>query len=238
MMPPYTPPSLRHFEPRRPMRAPDLTLVPFVYDLVHALRPALVADLGTGHGAALFACCQSMRDHDVDGVAYAIDAWATYTGEGAPTYDEVNAHGRQFYMGIAYFVHMEPRHSVDHFADGSVSLAVMGPGVTAEDAPVWASKVGHNGAILVRDADTPPGKELWAALASERGSRFELAGLGIFLGPGAPPGELVGMLRSPDEHDGLRRFYAHVAEYHRLRQLTSFHAFFGKKKPQGEGGRK
>jgi hypothetical protein len=50
----YVPPSLRRFVPRwvRPTQA--LRYVPLEYDLVEALQPELVVDLGTGDALSFF----------------------------------------------------------------------------------------------------------------------------------------------------------------------------------------
>ena len=49
--------------------------LPFAYDLVAAIRPELIVELGVYNGLSFFTFCQSMVEHDIDGVAYGVDCW-------------------------------------------------------------------------------------------------------------------------------------------------------------------
>jgi hypothetical protein len=71
----YLPPSLRYFVP---LGADIGSLGPhacFEYDIVEATRPEMVVDLGSGSALSFVVFCQSMKDHDIDGLAYGVDVW-------------------------------------------------------------------------------------------------------------------------------------------------------------------
>src|SRR5204863_484906 len=76
----YLPPSLRYLEPMRVVRGASLDHTSFAYDLVTALRPRLVVDVGTGAGMFMAVACQAMRDHDIDGLVHGIDPWSDDEG--------------------------------------------------------------------------------------------------------------------------------------------------------------
>ena len=102
----YLPPSLRYLEPMRVVPSEPMAHTSFVYDLVEALRPELVVDVGAGAGVVFSIVCQSMRDHDIDGTAYAIDPWTDDEGkaEDDPTRWEVlNDFLRAYFRGVSYF---------------------------------------------------------------------------------------------------------------------------------------
>ena len=71
----YMPPSLRRFEPRRIVFSTWMDHLPFAYDLIEAVRPGLLVELGTYNGLSYFAFCQAMKEFEVDGLCYAVDSW-------------------------------------------------------------------------------------------------------------------------------------------------------------------
>ena len=71
----YYPPSIHDFEPKHVSFSAWIDHVPFGYDLVAELRPRLLVELGTSTGMSYFGFCQSMKEHQIDGVCYAVDTW-------------------------------------------------------------------------------------------------------------------------------------------------------------------
>jgi hypothetical protein len=216
----YAPPSIRHFEPRRPVPLPAGAFASLEYDLVHALRPCLVADLGTGDGSAFFNICQSVRDHDIDAYCYAIDDWDARKGPNAPRFDDVNAYGRQHYLGITYFVRMAPVEAIQHFVEGTIDLLridVARPAVPLEQMDAWVSRLTRGGVVLFYGINSPQGQRFWEAAAG-RGIAFKFRGVGILRRPGGESkSQLLRLLETPSEYDDLRKFYNHAAERYRMR---------------------
>jgi hypothetical protein len=228
----YVPPSLRHFEPLRPSGDASRLLA---YDLVEALRPRLVVDVGAGAAGAFGAFCQSLRDHDVDGLAYAVDRWED-DGE-KPAEDEtrllaINQFLHTYFRGVAYLMQMPEEEALAHFAEGSIDLLRLDARRTRSSlAPLlaeWRPRVARGGVVLcagVEDASRPDIAKDFAAFAAEHGG-FVVPGsasLGVHrAGEGsraeAVP-ELLRLLesRDPEEQGGLGRFYDHAARHHALR---------------------
>jgi len=71
----YFPPSIQRFEPKRVVFSTWIDHICFAYDLVAAIRPKLIVELGVYNGLSYFTFCQSMVENDIDGVAYGIDCW-------------------------------------------------------------------------------------------------------------------------------------------------------------------
>jgi hypothetical protein len=228
----YVPPSLRHFEPRWVGPLEWTAHFALEYDLAHAIRPRLVVDLGAGDCVSYFAYCQAIKDHDIDGFCYAFDDWERYQGEGAPKFNDVNAHGRQLYMGIAYFVRMPPPEAIRHFSPGTIDLLRIGPSaaVPSDALPEWASRCSGRGAVIVHGIGNGGG-DAWQSLQGSGMSTFVHGDLGIALGASAGrAAPLLDLMQKPDEHDSLKRFYDHVAQHHRLRQSTDSGAYAIKRK--------
>lgn len=190
------------------------------YDLVAALRPALVVDLGAGDAASFFAYCQSMLDHDVDGVCYAIDAWPAAPGEPPEaTHETITAHGRSYYPGISYFVNAPPVDARRHFDERTIDLLRIDgsrPDVIAgADVEAWFRRVRPGGVIAWHGAIAEPA--LWSLVAARcqtavfSGGR---GGLGLARKSGPPPEpELLRLLFSEGEAADLEQFYKHVSEH-------------------------
>ena len=60
--------------------------LPFAHDLIAAVRPSLLVELGTHYGESYFAMCQAVQENAVSCKCYAIDTWKG--DEHAGSYDE------------------------------------------------------------------------------------------------------------------------------------------------------
>ena len=121
----YLPDSLRHFYPRHKTFSTWVDHIQFGYDLVAALRPRLLVELGTQAGMSYFTFCQSVEEHDLDTLCYAVDTWEGEQHTGA--YDEsvwesVAAVNRTTYPGFSYLMRMYFHEALPHFADESIDL--------------------------------------------------------------------------------------------------------------------
>jgi hypothetical protein len=222
----FLPPSLTRFHPRRFAAGPAPRHAALEYDLVQALRPALVVDLGAGEASSFFTYCQSIAEHDVDGICYAIDGWEQTTdAHDASMVDAITSHGRTWYPGICYVVKMSPPDARRHFADGTIDLLRIDgtrPDVIAGvDVEAWFRRVSSGGVIAWHGAASEPA--LWSLIA-RRCRHFVFSegrgGLGLARKDGsARGGELLQLLFEQDEGAGLEAFYKHVYEYLEFRRI-------------------
>jgi hypothetical protein len=228
----FIPPSVRRFAPDRTLPGPGLRHAGLEYDLVEALRPELVVDLGTGDAMSFFAYCQSMIDHDVDGTCYAIDTWEeSSTTHPQATFDAILAHGRARYPGISYFVRMPPIEGQRHFSENTIDLLRVDgtrPSVIAEaDVEAWLRCVRAGGIIVWHGTEANPGA--WSVLTAQcRAAVFSAGrgGLGLARKEGPEPtAELLRLLFVEDEAMDLERLYRHVHE----------HLEFGRRLPAAMG---
>jgi hypothetical protein len=230
----YLPPSLRTF---RPLHTPFSTWAhhqPFGYDLAAALRPKLLVELGTQAGLSYFTFCQAMKEHGVDGLAYAVDTWEG--DEHTKAYDEevyqsVAKHNRQ-YNGFSYLMRMLFQDALRHFTDGTIDLLHIDGLHTyeavSEDFRLWGPKVRPGGLVLFHDIRARlldfGAWRFWDELERKHETfAFNHGfGLGVLRMPGGersndPP--LVRLLFEGSKADGgeaLRAFYVHAVRFHEL----------------------
>jgi len=154
----YLPPSLRHFEPAFLTFSTWMDHLPFGYDIVEAVRPRLLVELGSHKGFSYFTFCQSMKDHDIDGLCYAVDTWEgdRHTDSyGEEVFQEVNRYNRQHYAGFSYLLRMLFEEALGHFRDASVDLIHIDGLHTYEavrrDFEDWYPKLRPGGIMLFHD---------------------------------------------------------------------------------------
>lgn len=239
----YMPPSVRHFEPLHMVFSTWVDHLPFAYDLIAALRPKLLVELGTHKGLSYFTFCQAMKEFEVDGVCYAVD---TFEGdEHTDKYDEsvftmVNDHNRQNYHGFSYLMRMFFNDALRHFSEDTIDLLHIDGFHTyeavSEDFANWYPKVKPGGIILFHDVmarlqDFGAWK-FW----DETRDQYETFtfnhgfGLGVLRKPGGDrdqDSELVKLLfedKSDEAHARLRAFYVHASKHlentRKLKRLT------------------
>jgi predicted O-methyltransferase YrrM len=252
----YFPPSLRGFEPRRMVFSTWVDHLPFAYDLVEALRPRMVVELGVYNGLSFFTFCQALQDFDVNGVAYAVDTWegdAHTDSYDESIFREVQAHAREHYRGFAYLLRMYFHEALPQFADDSIELLHIDGLHTyeavREDFESWYPKVRPGGVVLFHDVMARlPEYGAWRyfeELQAEHGESFRFDhgfGLGVLRKPGgeATSHPLPALLFSgdPATQHKLRQFYAHAAHFlEARRQAARFRALRGGAgSSQGKGG--
>lgn len=231
----YIPPSLRYLDPMRVIAREPLSHASFVYDLVEALRPALVVDVGAGAGIAFSIACQSMRNHNVDGLAYAVDSWAddTQKAEDDPTrWAGLNTFLRAYFRGVSYLMKMEPLDALQHFADSSIGVLRLNAaraGVTLGTLiEAWLPRLAPGGVLLCPGVNDPERADLADDFQRAPSGPHKLVfphdkGLGVFRRPSVAPlerlPELLELLTSEDASDreSLLRFYEHADRHHAFR---------------------
>ncbi len=221
-------PSLTRFMPRVIGQGSWTPHIGFGYDLVAALRPACVVELGVDRGESFFAFCESMDNHGIGGRCAGVDLW-----EGdrhALRYDdavfrEVKRVAERHYTGMAQLMRMDFDAAAAQFAPGSVDLLHIDGLHTYEavrhDFETWRNRLAPGGVMLIHDVNVRRGDfgvwRFWDEIRSQ-GDAFVLQngpGLGVWRPRegGAVP-DFLRMLFEADEERAawLAHFYEVSAE--------------------------
>ena len=223
----YLPESLK-LRPKRMAFSTWVDHLAFAYDLVGALRPGTLVELGTQTGVSYFCFCQSVVEHGLPTRCFAIDTWrgdAHTSAYDETIWEEVRKHNAG-YEGFSTLKRMLFEEALGDFESESIDLLHIDGYHTYEavrgDFERWFPKVRPGGIVLFHDI---------AARISDFGAwRFwdELTkahetfwfkhgfGLGVLRKPGpTPDAPLFDYLFSSDERtkQDLRAFYVHAAEH-------------------------
>lgn len=236
----YLPPSIRHFHPRHIVFSTWMDHIQFGYDLVAAVEPELLVELGTQSGLSYFAFCQSVQEHDLKTLCYAVDTWEgeEHTGKyDESTWELVSQVNRLNYPGFSYLLRMYFKEALDHFAEDSIDLLHIDGLHTyeavREDFTTWYPKVKPGGLILFHDIKARLKDfgvwRYWDELRDEQPETFEFQhgfGLGVLRKPGGDREDDSDLLRmmfdsTPGEQDALRQFYVHAAMFHDYRRKAT-----------------
>jgi hypothetical protein len=232
-MTPYLPPSL-DFSPKRMGFSTWVDHLPFGYDLVAALRPESIVELGTQSGISYFCFCQAVREHGIAARAFAVDTWRGDLHTDAyeeKVYEEVRAHNDAHYADFSTLLRMLFEEANERFDPESIDLLHIDGYHTYEavrgDFEAWYPKVKPGGIVLFHDvAARLKDFGAWRFFAElEREHETFLFkhgfGLGVLGKPGPRRNEpLFEFLFSRDEavRRRLRAFYVHAAEHAELRR--------------------
>jgi hypothetical protein len=228
----YLPPSIRGFNVRRKKIFSTWTdHLPFGYDLAEALRPELLVELGTHNGASFFIFCQSVLEHDIECLCYAVDTWegdAHTDRYDDSVFRDVQKHAHENYRGFAYLMRMLFNDALRHFDDGSIGLLHIDGLHTyeavREDFENWYPKVRPGGVVLFHDIRARikdfGAWKYWQELESGHPQAFRFDhgfGLGVLRKPGPPLPEhpLMQLLfnGTPEDQQRLRQFYVYASEH-------------------------
>lgn len=220
------------FEPRCRVFSTWTDHVSFGYDIVDAVRPKKLVELGTYNGMSYFSFCQSMMENSIDGLCYAVDTWGgdDHTGDyDDSVFEDVRVHSRQHYRGISYLMRMLFNDAVGHFEDETVDLLHIDGlhtyDAVKEDFDNWYPKVRPGGIILFHDIEARQSDfgvwRYWAELEKkyETFAFHHGFGLGVLRKSGGreldQSDELLGLLfnGNEQEHHKLRQLYVHNSEY-------------------------
>lgn len=236
----YLPDSVRHFYPHRRAFTTWVDHLPFGYDLVAALRPRKIVELGTHNAVAYFTFCQSVQEHNLDTLCYAVDTWRGEEHAGTydeSVYEEVSEFNREHFPGFSYLMRMYFSEALPHFEDESIDLLHIDGMHTYEavrdDYFAWEPKVSPGGIVLFHDIEARMKDygvwRFWEDLRLEfPGDSFAFRhgfGLGVWRKPGGePPTEplLKYMFEgTPGEQADLRAFYVQAAMFHHFRRRAT-----------------
>ena len=218
----------RHFEPRIYGVGAWTGHLHFAYDLVAALRPRLLVELGVDRGESYFAFCQSARENKTGTHCFGIDTWRGDQHAGdydETTFAQVAAHNRENYEGFSTLVRSSFDAALGSFLPESIDVVHL-DGLHTEaavrhDLEAWLPKIRPGGLLLLHDVDVQA-KDfgvwiIWAELG-ERGRSWTFhdgPGLGVWQKPPVSelPGFLESLLAPPNEWNGaLAKYYTARAD--------------------------
>ncbi len=165
----------------------------FASDLIVATQPQLIVELGTHWGEAYFTFCQTVQEHGLSSLCYAVDHWlgdehAGYYGE--EVFEDVLHYNRRFYKQFSYLLRASFDDAVSQFNDHSIGLLHIDGLHTYEavthDFRTWLPKVKPGGIVLLHDI-CPKDRgfgvwRLWNEIKAEFPNTFEFHhswGLGV-----------------------------------------------------------
>ena len=203
----------------------------FANDLISAIRPSLIVELGTHFGEAYFTFCQSVVENGISCLCYAVDHWLgeAHAGQyGEEVIQEVSHYNESNYKGFSYLLRTNFDDALSQFADESIGLLHLDGLHTYEavshDFWAWWPKVRSGGIVLlhdivVRHADFGVWR-LWDELRSQFPESFAFNhswGLGVLRKP-AGSAEHTPYLdtlfnSAPAAAENIRRHYTLYAAY-------------------------
>lgn len=204
--------------------------LPFARDLIVAVRPSLLVELGTHWGESYFGFCQTIAENNIPCVAYAVDTWTGEEQSGfydETVYNDVVSYNEANYKDFSYLIKSLFDNALPQFADESIDILHIDGlhtfDAVSHDFYSWLPKVKPGGIVLLHDiagrhADFGVWK-LWDELKT-KGAAFEFHhswGLGVFEKPGSGssklrPRFLETLLNSDTtQQEHIRRFYSLAA---------------------------
>lgn len=222
--------SLR-FQPLRggPDEVGDWTAhLPFAADMMDALRPSLLVELGTESGDSYFGFCQAIAERGIQCAAFAVGTWNSVTNDRVPTgdlFEEVSAYNTARYRSFSNLLRMNSDEASARFAEESIDLLHLrgyyNDIAVRRDFEIWFPKVSGGGVILIHDIGLRHGDggvgQFWEEFAS-RFPSFEFrhtCGLGIIKKPGGKKqsGPFLRVLFAPNrDSQTIRDYYALCAD--------------------------
>lgn len=219
-------PSL-HFEPRLYDVGAWTPHLHFAYDLVAALKPRVLVELGVDRGESYFAFCQSAAENKTGTRCFGVDTWRGDQHAGGydeTTFAQVSEHNRTHYEAFSTLIRASFEDALEKFEADSIDLlhvdGLHTESASRHDIDSWMPKVRPGGIILLHDVDVR-GRDfgvwkIWAAL-QERGRSWTFhdgPGLGVWQKPPGQelPGFLEQLLAPPNERNSaLAQYYSERA---------------------------
>src|SRR5262249_8484213 len=122
--------------------------LPFACDLIAALRPPVIVELGVSDGDSYFGFCQSVAESKVPCACYGIDSFA----ENA-VYELENGHNDRLYRSFSRLLRSDLDEALQQFSDKSIGLLHLNKPRTYDQArhsfDAWVPKVRPGGVILL-----------------------------------------------------------------------------------------
>ena len=200
----------------------------FAYDLVAAIKPRVLVELGTDRGESYFAFCQSAAENKTGTRCFAVDTWRGDLHSGAydeTTFAEVSAHNRAHYAEFSTLIRARFEEALAQFPPESIDVLHL-DGLHTEmavraDLAAWLPKLAPGGILLMHDVAVRARDfgvwKVWEEMrARSRAYTFtDGPGLGVWQKPPAIPLPrfLETLLRAPNAaQENLARYYRERAE--------------------------
>jgi hypothetical protein len=203
--------------------------LPFACDLIAALRPEVIVELGVFYGDSYFGFCQTVAETNLPCTCYGVDTWRGDTPASfyeSSVYDAVSRHNDRYYRAFSYLMRTSFDDAIRQFSDASIGLLHMDGSHSYEaaqhDFELWLPKVRPGGVVLLHDIAVRSGDygvwRLWEEL-QKKFPTFEFRnndGLGVLWKPGGPDEknqylhELFASTK--DNQERIRRYYCLCAE--------------------------
>ena len=203
----------------------------FANDLIGVTQPKLIVELGTHWGESYFGFCQSVDEHGLDCVCYAVDHWLgeEHAGRyGEEVYQNVHEYNETYYKAFSYLLRTSFDEAVVQFNDDTIDLLHIDGLHTYEvakhDFRMWLPKVKAGGIVLLHDVDVRHADfgiwRLWDEIKAEFPESFEFHhswGLGVVRKPGKEvplPDLLEALFNSTGStQERIRKFYVVYASH-------------------------
>ena len=169
--------------------------IPFAFWIVEAVRPGVLAELGTQSGNSYSAFAQAVQMLGLSTAAYAVDTWQGDTQAGfydEHVYEEWSGYHDRHFGSFSRLVRSTFDEAVTHFPDGTIDLLHIDGCHTYEaarhDYDHWIEAVAPDGVVLFHDTAHRDGGfgvyRLWDELTVTRpGVSFRHShGLGVLFG--------------------------------------------------------
>jgi hypothetical protein len=168
----------------------------FAYDLIAALKPARLVELGVDRGESYFAFCQSAAENKTGTQCFGVDTWRGDQHAGGydeTTFAQVSAHNRENYEAFSTLIRSSFDRAHKRFASGSIDVLHL-DGLHTEaavrhDVEAWLPKIRPGGILLLHDVDVREREfgawKIWEQLR-ERGRSWTFhdgPGLGVWQQP-------------------------------------------------------
>jgi GT2 family glycosyltransferase len=205
--------------------------IPFALTLIDLLRPSVVVELGTFHGALYCAFCQAVKELKLSTLCYAIDTWQGDEQAGfygPEVFKNLKEHHDPLYGGFSSLTESTFDDALSRFQDGAIDLLHIDGYHTYEvvrrDFENWLPKMSNRGSILfhdinVRERDFGVWK-LWDEVKAIY-PHFEFGhghGLGVLATGASVPDRLQSLLEASAEEASLvRELFNQLGERLRVR---------------------
>lgn len=218
----------QHFQPRIYGLGAWTDNLHFAHDLVAAMRPHRLVELGTDRGESYFAFCQAALENETGTRSFAIDTWRGDDHSGAydeTTFAEVAAHNDAHYRTFSTLLRSTFDAACARFEPQSIEVlhidGLHTEAAVRHDFDTWLPKVAPGGIVLLHDVSVRARDfgvwKLWAELV-ENGRAYTFAagpGLGVWQKPPARilPKPLETLLAGPSaRREQLANYYRGQAE--------------------------
>jgi predicted nucleic acid-binding Zn-ribbon protein len=202
--------------------------LPFAADLIDALKPSLLVELGTHFGESYFGFCQAIQAQGLDCRAFAVDTWMgdSQTGSYGPeVFEEVSAYNAAHYQSFSTLLRKTFDEASPLFGDETIDLLHLDGCHTyaaiQHDFTTWFPRVKPGGVVLFHDIAVRTGDfgawKLWEEVSSGFPSfAFQHdCGLGVlFKGDSSAIRNrfLAELLTGAADAEGIRDYYVLCAE--------------------------